>query len=90
MRLLPKVNRPETPVISVQLPFYAYLFGALILGVILGGVATWMNQGRWRRMAGMRSRDASRWQAEADRLARERDADVTAGRHKQLVTARRA
>ena len=40
-----------SPVISVVLPFYAYLFGALVLGVAIGGSAAWFGQGRWRRTA---------------------------------------
>jgi uncharacterized integral membrane protein len=71
---------PEAPVLSVQLPFYAYLIGALILGVALGGVVTWFNQGRWRRSARNRTVEARRWQAEADRLTRERDTELTAGK----------
>lgn len=72
--------RPETPVISVNLPFYAYLFGALLLGVLAGGAAAWIGQSRWRRTARHRTQEAMRWRAEADRLARERDANVaTAG-----------
>ena len=70
--------RPDAPVISMTLPFYAYLLGALTIGVILGGVATWLTQGRWRKTARIKSQDAMRWQAEADRLARERDTQVSA------------
>ena len=68
--------RPESPAVSVQLPFYAYLLGALVLGVILGGLATWMGQSRWRSTARTQGQRAARWQAEADRLARERDKSV--------------
>jgi uncharacterized integral membrane protein len=68
--------RPEAPLLSMSLPLYAYLLGALTVGVVLGGVATWMTQGRWRKTARSRSQDAMRWQAEADRLARERDVRV--------------
>ena len=77
----------ETSAFAVKAPFYAYLFGALTLGVILGGAAAWMGQGRWRRTARLKSQDAMRWQAEADRLARERDTRVTAA--KQLVAVNR-
>ncbi|MBS0267546.1 MAG: hypothetical protein JSS54_01055 [Proteobacteria bacterium] len=66
--------RPETPALSIVLPFYIYLMAALVLGVILGGVATWMGQSRWRQTARSQGRRAARWQAEADRLAREREA----------------
>lgn len=66
--------RPENPVISLALPLYAYLFLALLIGVVLGGTATWMSQARWRRSARHQGRAAARWHAEADRLTRERDA----------------
>lgn len=70
--------RPEAPALSLTLPFYAYLFGALLIGVLAGGAAAWMGQGRWRRTARHRTQEAMRWRAEADRLARERDAQVQA------------
>jgi uncharacterized integral membrane protein len=70
--------RPETPALALQLPFYAYLLGALVVGVILGGMATWMGQSRWRRTARTQGQRAARYQAEADRLARERDSTVAA------------
>ena len=73
--------RPETPALSVTLPFYAYLLGALVTGAILGGLATWMGQSRWRRTARTQGQRAARFQAEADRLARERDAGVASGKN---------
>jgi len=76
-RLILDPFRPEAPVLSLQLPFYAWLFIVLIGGVILGGAATWMTQSKWRRTARSRALDALRWQAEADRLARERDRNVS-------------
>ena len=36
--------RPETPALSLALPFYAYLFVALLIGVLLGGTAMWLSQ----------------------------------------------
>jgi len=80
VRLVLDPFRPETPVLSLQLPFYAWLFMVLIGGVVLGGVATWMTQSKWRRTARSRALDALRWQAEADRLARERDRNVSASK----------
>lgn len=77
VRLVLDPFRPESPVISVVLPFYGFLFGALLIGVLLGGTATWLSQGRWRRMARIRAGEARRWQAEADRLMRERDAEAS-------------
>ena len=71
---------PLDPILAVELPFYAYLFAMLILGVILGGIATWFSQSRWRRLARARGQDAARWRAEAERLTRERD--VLVAQHK--------
>ncbi len=78
VRLVLDPFRPESPVLSVVLPFYGYLFGALLIGVLLGGAATWLSQARWRRTARQRTGEAKRWHAEADRLTRERDAEVGA------------
>ena len=64
--------RPEAPALAVDGPFYVFLFAALIAGVVLGGWATWMSQGHWRKSARHRAQDAVRWRSEADRLARER------------------
>lgn len=79
--------RPDDPVLSLMLPFYAYLFGALLIGVVLGGLATWMTQGHWRRSARVKTHEARRWHAEADRLTRERDAMVA--EDKALLTSSR-
>ena len=78
VRLVLDPFRPQDPVISLALPFYAYLFAALLLGVLLGGTAMWLGQARWRRTSRLNSRAAARWHAEADRLTRERDAAAAA------------
>jgi uncharacterized integral membrane protein len=79
---------PENPVLSIELPFYAYLLAMLIAGVVLGGFATWVGQSKWRRTARGRTQDSIRWKAEAERLAREHEANVTAS--KQLAIAGRS
>jgi hypothetical protein len=78
VRLILDPFRPDDPVLSLLLPLYAYMFGALIIGVIIGGSAAWMTQGRWRRVARRRAQEAARWQAEADRLSRERGPPLVA------------
>ena len=79
------------PGIAVALPFYVFLFGALIVGVLIGGLSVWMSQGHWRRTATRRMHEAQRWHAEAARLAAERDANVagSATAVKQLAAAGR-
>ena len=79
--------RPDAPVLSMQLPFYVYLLGALVTGVVLGGMAAWAGQGRWRKTARQLTQDAMRWQAEADRLTRERDSRVMASKQLSLAKA---
>ena len=87
VRLVLDPFRPEDPVLFLVLPLYAYVFGALIVGVLLGGTSAWFAQRRWRRMARRRAAEAIRWQAEADRLSRERGQPVAAPR--TLAPARR-
>lgn len=68
--------RPEAPALAISLPFYVYLFAAIMLGIVIGSFATWRSQSHWRREARRRTVEAQRWHGEADRLARERDAMV--------------
>lgn len=81
--------KPEQPALSLVLPFYVYLFAALVAGVVLGGFATWVAQRHWRRSTRIKTQEARRWHAEADRLARERDANVVPTSGKDLVPAGR-
>lgn len=39
------------PVLSVRLPLFVLLIAAAVLGVIAGGVSTWVRQRHWRRSA---------------------------------------
>jgi uncharacterized integral membrane protein len=64
---------------AFDVPLALLLFVAMMVGLLLGGLATWMTQGRWRRTARVKSREAFQWKAEADRLARERDASLSGG-----------
>jgi uncharacterized integral membrane protein len=44
-------NTGDFPLPKVELPLFVVLVGTLMFGVLLGGVATWMRQGRHRRAA---------------------------------------
>lgn len=52
------------PAFALTAPLFLVLFAAVILGVLIGGVASWLAQGRFRR-------EARRQRAEADRLRAE-------------------
>jgi len=72
VRLVLDPFRPDAPVLFVELPFYAYLIGALLIGIVVGGLGVWLGQARWRRSARRQGAEVQRWRAEANRLERER------------------
>jgi uncharacterized integral membrane protein len=80
VRLVLDPFRSDEPVLFLVLPFYAYLFGVLLIGIVIGGLTVWVTQARWRRTARRRAAEAQRWQAEADRLGRERQAQAVPSR----------
>jgi uncharacterized membrane protein YciS (DUF1049 family) len=41
----------EAPAFAIAAPLFLLLIAALILGVIIGGAAVWLSQGRFRRAA---------------------------------------
>ncbi|KQP51430.1 lipopolysaccharide assembly protein LapA domain-containing protein [Methylobacterium sp. Leaf108] len=59
---------PDMPVFSVTLPFYLILFGAVALGVVLGGIGTWLGQSSVRRRSRDRRREIHRLETETARL----------------------
>ncbi|MFS8053946.1 LapA family protein [Rhizobium sp. BR 317] len=59
--------RPEDQVLSLSAPLFVLLFVALIIGMLVGAAVTWFNQGKHRKLARSQSREAVRWQAEADK-----------------------
>jgi uncharacterized integral membrane protein len=59
---------PDAPALGIRLPLFVILFAALLLGVLLGGFASWIVQGRHRRAARANRREAERLRSEAERL----------------------
>jgi hypothetical protein len=60
----------------VTLPLYLLGFAILILGVALGGIAAWFNQGKWRRHRRRLEAELGRVRAEFDRAKRDTSRDV--------------
>jgi uncharacterized integral membrane protein len=56
------------PFENVTLPLFLVLFLAGLLGVIAGGIATWLAQGKHRRAAKQHKREAQSHRTELDRM----------------------
>ena len=59
------------PGLFFEAPLFLFLLGAFTLGLIVGGIATWLGQGKWRRLAREETRQARNWRRQADRLEKE-------------------
>ncbi len=46
----------DAPAASIELPLFMPLFGAVLLGMIIGSMVTWWSQGRFRKAARLRRR----------------------------------
>ncbi len=64
----------DAPAYSIELPIFLFVFVALIMGVIIGGVAVWFGKMHWRMAAHRAEREVARLKAEkagADRRTQE-------------------
>jgi uncharacterized integral membrane protein len=55
---------------SFTQPLFAVLVAVLIFGLIIGGVASWLRHGKWRRIARRLEREAAALRGEIDQLRR--------------------
>jgi uncharacterized integral membrane protein len=67
-------NDVSSPQITV--PLFLLLFIAIVFGAILGGIATWLTQGKNRRAARLAKSEAEKWHNEADQLHAQTAAQV--------------
>lgn len=58
---------PENPAFAVNVPLFWIVFGALMSGILIGGVMAWLKQGRHRKAARSNRYEARKWRNEADR-----------------------
>src|SRR2546421_5594343 len=61
------------PMLSVSLPLFLLLLIVLILGVIVGGIAAWTRQSRWRRRSRRLAAELKASRAENESLRRQLD-----------------
>ncbi|MCD2183639.1 DUF1049 domain-containing protein [Rhizobium sp. GN54] len=59
--------RPDDSVLSLTAPFFVFLFLALLLGMVIGAVATWISQHKYRKRARVEATEAVKWHTEADK-----------------------
>ena len=64
--------RPRATRLTRSLPLFALILVLVIGGVVVGGVAAWLRQGKWRRAARLAQAEARELRAEVDRLKRAR------------------
>jgi uncharacterized integral membrane protein len=58
------------PAMARAMPLYQLMLLLLVVGVVIGGVAAWARQGKWRRAARLADAQARELRAEVDRLRR--------------------
>jgi uncharacterized integral membrane protein len=75
----------ENPAISVTLPFFVFLFGAFLAGLLVGGLVAWIGQGRHRRLEKRFAADAATWRKEAE--AQKNRADTLAAQQGSGIAA---
>lgn len=62
--------------LSYSVPLYLLLFAFLLLGVLLGGMGSWLAQGKWRRKARDNEHQAVKQQRRAEQ-AEEKARELT-------------
>lgn len=64
----------ETPALAFEVPLFAVILVSLMAGVLIGGVASWSRQGKWRKEARRRREEVMRLEAETETARREASA----------------
>jgi len=56
----------NAPALTVRVPMFLLLLVVLIIGVVVGGIAAWLRQSKWRRVARRLERDLRIARAETE------------------------
>ncbi len=62
------------PLFSAELPLFVLLLAAVLVGLLIGGAASWINQGKYRRAAREGRHDAAHWRRQAESAEHRADA----------------
>jgi uncharacterized integral membrane protein len=68
----------DPPMFAASLPLFILLLLVLIAGVMIGGIAAWMGQSRWRRRARRLSAELKTSRTENEKLRRQVEASTPA------------
>jgi uncharacterized integral membrane protein len=68
---------PDRPAGSLTLPLFALIIGLLVIGVLIGGLASWLRHGKSRRLARRFEREADALRAEIASLQHKPEAPLT-------------
>jgi uncharacterized integral membrane protein len=58
---------PGNPALTWQMPLFVLLFAAIAVGMLVGSLATWVKQGRYRKLARQRGQEAEALRRQAVR-----------------------
>jgi uncharacterized integral membrane protein len=58
------------PLFALELPLYVLLLATGFLGLVVGGMTSWLSQGRWRRAARQARAEGMRLRQETETLKR--------------------
>lgn len=67
------------PQVTFMVPLYALIFGAVILGVVLGGAGAWLGQSKHRRIKRRYGRELGQLRAESEGERLRSASDAPAG-----------
>jgi uncharacterized integral membrane protein len=64
-------NDGDAAALTYSIPIYVFFLGSVMLGVLIGGLTTWMRQGRFRKAAREASRKSAVLKSENDKLRKQ-------------------
>lgn len=72
---------PDSPIVpALQVPLYAVVYAMLLIGIILGGFATWLTQGKHRKAKRQLKKKADKLGREVEELRRPKPAGKAPGK----------
>ena len=80
----------ETPLLAFELPLYMLIFGFLLLGVLVGGMAAWVGQQGWRKRARKGARDVKHLEKDIARAQSEDPKEASSGTSQEKLAAPKA